>query len=166
MLLVGVWSSTWLAIKSDLEDCPPLLGAGMRFTPAGLVLLAIRVRRGGTVRTDRTLAIVLALFQFAGTYGLVYCGEQRVTSGLAAVLFGALPFYTALLGAAILPDVPLTRTLLGGIALAIGGLALAFAESTGHGDAGRSLAGAAAVAAAPVGIAIGNVTLKLHGRRG
>ena len=29
-LLVVIWSSTWVAIKIGLEDCPPLLGAGVR----------------------------------------------------------------------------------------------------------------------------------------
>ena len=30
-LLAVIWSSTWVAIKIGLEDCPPLLGAGIRF---------------------------------------------------------------------------------------------------------------------------------------
>ena len=41
-----------------------------------------------------------AAFPFALTYGLVYWGEQYIPSGLAAVLFGVLPLYVALLGAA------------------------------------------------------------------
>jgi drug/metabolite transporter (DMT)-like permease len=161
--LVVVWSSTWLAIKVGLEDCPPLLSAGARFAAAGLLLLAIRAGRGGTLRADARLVTVLALFQFALTYGLIYWGEQYIPSGLTAVLFGGLPLYTALLGAFVLPDAALTVRLIAGISLAIGGLALAFAESTGHGDPALALAGAAAVAAAPVGIAIGNVSLKLRG---
>src|SRR5256885_2396723 len=102
VLLVAVWSSTWLAIKLGLEDWPPLLSAGVRFTLAGLLLLAIQAKRGGTLRSDPRLVAVLALGQFALTYGLLYWGEQYVASGLAAVLFGVAPLYTALLGAVAL----------------------------------------------------------------
>ena len=50
-LLVLIWSSTWVAIKIGLEDCPPLLGAGVRFAAAGLVLLAIAaIQRCSNVR--------------------------------------------------------------------------------------------------------------------
>jgi drug/metabolite transporter (DMT)-like permease len=161
-LLVTVWSSTWLAIKFGLEDCPPLLGAGVRFAAAGLLLLAITAARRGALRTDVRLATVLALFPFALTYGLIYWGEQYVPSGLAAVLFGALPLYTALLGASLLPDARLSGRLVTGILVAIGGLALAFAETTGRGDPELALAGAAALAAAPLGMSIGNVALKLR----
>jgi drug/metabolite transporter (DMT)-like permease len=162
VLLVTVWSSTWLAIKFGLEDCPPLLGAGVRFAAAGVLLLAIAAARGDALRTNVRLATVLALFPFALTYGLIYWGEQYVPSGLAAVLFGALPLYTALLGASLLPDAPLSGRLVTGILVAIGGLALAFAESTGRGDPALALAGAAALAAAPLGMSIGNVALKLR----
>jgi drug/metabolite transporter (DMT)-like permease len=161
-LLVVVWSSTWLAIKLGLEDCPPLLGAGLRFAVAGMLLLMIRARSGHGLRVDVRLAATLALFQFALTYGLVYSGERYIPSGLTAVLFGALPLYTALLGALVLPDAPLSPRLLGGILVAIAGLVLAFAESAGRGDPALALVGAAAVAAAPVGIAVGNVALKLR----
>ena len=39
-LLVLIWSSTWVAIKIGLEDAPALLGAGIRFAAAGVLLLA------------------------------------------------------------------------------------------------------------------------------
>jgi drug/metabolite transporter (DMT)-like permease len=159
-LLVVVWSSTWVAIKFGLEDCPPLLGAGLRFAAAGLLLLAIAAVRRAPLRTDWRLAGVLALFPFALAYGLVYWGEQSVPSGLAAVLFGALPLYTALLGAAVLPDAPLRRRAVAGIALAIAGLGLAFAET-----AGTELAGAAALALAPVAGSVGAVSIKRRGGR-
>ncbi len=161
-LLVLIWSSTWVAIKIGLEDCPPLLGAGIRFAAAGLVLLALTAARGRSLRTDNRLAALLALFPFALAYGLVYWGEQYVPSGLAAVLFGVLPLYVALLGAAFLPDQPVRARVIAGVLIAIGGLALAFAESVSLGDRELALAGAAALAAAPLGAAVGNIALKLR----
>jgi drug/metabolite transporter (DMT)-like permease len=162
LLLVIIWSSTWVAIKIGLEDCPPLLGAGIRFAAAGLVLLAFAAATGRSLRTDARLAGILALMPFALAYGLVYWGEQHIPSGLAAVLFGVLPLYTAFLGSVLLPDQPLRARLVAGILIAIGGLALAFAESADSGDPEMALAGAAALAVAPLGASVGNISLKLR----
>jgi drug/metabolite transporter (DMT)-like permease len=160
--LVIIWSSTWVAIKIGLEDCPPLLGAGIRFAAAGLLLLGFAAVRGRSLRTDARLAGILALMPFALAYGLVYWGEQHIPSGLAAVIFGVLPLYTAFLGAVLLPDQPLRARLVVGILVAIGGLALAFAESADSGDPELALAGAAALAVAPLGASVGNISLKLR----
>jgi drug/metabolite transporter (DMT)-like permease len=163
-MLVLIWSSTWVAIKIGLEDCPPLLGAGIRFAAAGLVLLAVAAATGRSLRTDAKLAAILALMPFALAYGLVYWGEQHIPSGLAAVLFGVLPLYTAVLSAVFLPDAPLRARLIVGVLIAIGGLALAFAESADTGDDELALVGAAALALAPVGASVGNISLKLRAR--
>ena len=161
-LLVVIWSSTWVSIKIGLEDCPPLLGAGIRFAAAGLVLLLVTGATRRTLRTDFRLVAVLAAFPFALTYGLVYWGEQYIPSGLAAVLFGVLPLYVALLGAALLPDQPLRARVVAGVLVAIAGLVLAFVESIDLGDKDLALAGAAALAVAPVGAAVGNISIKLR----
>ena len=81
----------------------------MRFSLAGLLLLAVAAVQRRPFRTDWGLMAVLALAPFAFAYGLVYWGEQYVPSGLAAVLFGILPLYTALIGGVVLPDEPLRR---------------------------------------------------------
>ena len=103
--LIAIWSSTWVAIKIGLEDLPPLLGAGIRFGLAGLGLLVIARVMGRPLRTDARLAAVLALLPFAAAYGLIYWGEQYVPSGLAAVLFGVMPLYSAVLAALLLAPV-------------------------------------------------------------
>jgi drug/metabolite transporter (DMT)-like permease len=162
-LLAVIWSSTWVSIKIGLEDSPPLLGAGIRFGLAGLLLLGIAAVRRRSLRTDPRLAAILSLLPFAFAYGLVYWGEQYIPSGLAAVLFGIMPLYTAFLGAVLLPDEPLRARLVMGILVAIGGLALAFAESADSGDPELALAGAAALALAPIGSALGNIGQKLRG---
>ena len=161
-LLVLIWSSTWVAIKIGLEDAPALLGAGVRFALAGLILLAIAKVQRRDLRTDWQLAGVLAIAPFAFAYGLVYWGEQYVPSGLAAVLFGVLPLYTALLGAALLPDEPLRARLLAGVCIAIGGLALAFLESVELGAAEKAALGASALALSPLGAAVGGIAQKLR----
>ena len=161
-LLVLIWSSTWVGIKIGLEDSPPLLGAGVRFALAGAVLLVVAALGRRSLRTDWVLAGVLALAPFAFAYGLVYWGEQYVPSGLAAVLFGVLPLYTALLGAVLLPDEPLRWPLLLGVMIAIGGLGLAFLESVELGAAEKAAIGATALALSPLGAAVGGIAQKLR----
>ena len=106
------------------------------------------------------LVAVLALAPFAFAYGLVYWGEQYVPSGLAAVLFGILPLYTALLGTVLLPDEPLRLPLLVGVLIGIGGLSLAFLESIELGSAEKAALGATALALAPLGAALGSISQK------
>ena len=161
--LVLIWSSTWVAIKIGLEDLPPLLGAGIRFAIAGIGLLAIARLMGRPLRTDARLATVLALFPFAAAYGLIYWGEQYVPSGLAAVLFGIMPLYSAVLAPLLLAGEPLRPRLVLGIAVALAGLSLAFGETLELGHSEYALAAAIACAAAPFASAIGNVAIKRGG---
>jgi len=161
-VLVLIWSSTWVGIKIGLEDTPALLGAGVRFALAGVVLLIVAAVQRRPLRTDWVLTGVLALAPFAFAYGLVYWGEQYVPSGLAAVLFGVLPLYTALIGAVLLPDEPLRAPLLVGVLIAIAGLALAFLESVELGAAEKAAIGATALALSPLGAAVGGIAQKLR----
>ncbi len=162
-MLVLIWSSTWVAIKIGLEDVPPLLGAGIRFAIAGGALLVVARALGRPLRTDARLAAVLGLLPFAAAYGLIYWGEQYVPSGLAAVLFGVMPLYSAGLAAFALADEPLRASLVAGIGVALGGLALAFGESLALGHAEWALLAATACALAPLASAIGNVSIKRRG---
>jgi len=161
--LVLIWSSTWVAIKIGLEDVAPLLSAGVRFALAGAGLLVLAVAMRRPLKTDFRLAAILGLLPFAFAYGLIYWGEQYVPSGLAAVLFGVMPLYSAGIASVALTDEPLRARLVAGIAVAIGGLALAFGESLALGDAKWALLAATACAIAPLCAAIGNVTIKRRG---
>ncbi|WP_028059665.1 DMT family transporter [Candidatus Solirubrobacter pratensis] len=161
--LVLVWSSTWVVIAVGLEDVAPFFGAGIRFTLAGAGVLtaAVAVRR--PLRTDAALAALIGLLPFATTYGLIYWAEQYVPSGLTAVLFGVLPLYVALLSVAFLPQERLSPRLLAGVAVALGGLVLAFGESLQLGSGTRTALAATAVVASPLASAIGNVAIKRRG---
>jgi drug/metabolite transporter (DMT)-like permease len=158
---VLVWSSTWVVIAVGLEDVAPFFGAGIRFALAGVGVLVAAALLRRPLRTDVLLAALVGVLPFATSYGLIYWAEQYVTSGLAAVLFGVLPLYVALLGAIFLPFEPLRTRLLVGIGIAIAGLVLAFGESL---DIGGEHAGVAAgaVVLASLSSAIGNVAIKLR----
>jgi len=157
--LVLVWSSTWVVIAVGLEDVAPFLGAGIRFALAGLGVLTATRLAGRPLKTDFALSTFVGLFPFAVSYGLIYWAEQYVNSGLAAVLFGVMPLYVALLAAAFLPGEPLRPRLFAGVAIALAGLALAFKESLHLGGEHAALA-AAAVVLSPLASAFGNVAIK------
>jgi drug/metabolite transporter (DMT)-like permease len=157
---VLVWSSTWVVIAVGLEDVAPFFGAGLRFVLAGVGVLVATLLLRRPLRTDFLLAAIVGVLPFACSYGLIYWAEQYVTSGLAAVLFGALPLYVALLSAVALPSEPLRPRLFAGIAVALGGLVLAFGESLDLGSGEHTALAAAAVVLSPVASAIGNVAIK------
>lgn len=162
-LCVLIWSSTWVAIKFGLEQTPPLLGAGIRFVLAGALLLAIGAALRRPLRSDARLVAILAALPFGLTYGLIYFGEQHIPSGLAAVLFGVMPLYSATLATFLLDDERAHARLYLGIGVAVAGLALAFSESVALGDDRLAALGAAACVVAPLASAIGNVAIKLRG---
>lgn len=164
---VLVWSSTWVVIAVGLDDIAPFFGAGIRFTVAGLGVLAAAAALRRPLRTDFVLAGLVGVLPFATTYGLIYWAEQYVTSGLTAVLFGVLPLYVALIAAAVLPEEPLRMRLLLGVGVALGGLVLAFGQSLHLGSAPaqseHAALAAAAVVLSPLASAFGNVAIKRRG---
>lgn len=95
-----VWGTTYLAIRVAIETIPPLLLTSIRFTIAGLVMLAIAHFRGEAIPRDRrTLANLLLIgFLMVGVGNLaVVWAEQWVPSGLAALFVATAPFWMAIL---------------------------------------------------------------------
>lgn len=93
-----VWGTTYLAIRIALETIPPLLMAGVRFTIAGAIMLAIARLRGHALprdgRTLWNLALIGFLMVGVGNVAVVW-SEQYVPSGMAALLVATAPFWMA-----------------------------------------------------------------------
>ncbi len=121
-----IWGSTYLAIRFAIETLPPLLMAAVRFLIAGAVLYAwVRARGTPAPRRDEWLAttIVGGLLLLGGN-GAVVWAEQRVPSGVTALLVALVPLWMVLLewrgrGGAR-PDAGTVA----GLALGLGGLLL------------------------------------------
>lgn len=94
-----VWGSTYLAIRYAVATMPPFLMAGARFAVSGVLLYAW-ARRGGapapTKREWRDAAITGVLMLCLGN-GAVGWAEQRVPSGLAALLVAVVPLWMVLI---------------------------------------------------------------------
>ena len=94
-----IWGSTYLAIRFAIETLPAFTMGGVRFMLAGGVLLAWAALRGAprpTLRQVRSAAIIGGLLLLCGN-GAVMWAEQRVPSGLAALLIGTEPLFVGLI---------------------------------------------------------------------
>ena len=99
-IIYFVWGSTYLAIRVGVREVPPFLLAAMRFLLAGLVLYGWMIARGerSTDRREWASASLLAILIFVLDYGLLFWAEQRVPSGIAAVMMATIPVFMALVG--------------------------------------------------------------------
>jgi drug/metabolite transporter (DMT)-like permease len=96
-IIYFVWGSTFLAIRVGVREVPPFLLAAMRFLVAGLVLDGWTIARGERSPSGRQWASVslLAFLIFVVDYGLLFWAEQRVPSGIAAVMLATIPAFMA-----------------------------------------------------------------------
>lgn len=94
-----IWGSTYFAIKISIETIPPFLTAGSRFLIAGMVLYAIARLRGAEKPTAAQWksAAVLGSLLFLGGNGALTWAEQKVPTGLAALLLSIIPLWMVLL---------------------------------------------------------------------
>ena len=89
-----VWGSTYLGIKLAVRTLPPLLTAGTRFLLASAVLALILVVAGRSLRVPRRAALAAAGLGVALLglgVGMVHVAEQRIDSGVAAMIAGSVP---------------------------------------------------------------------------
>lgn len=99
-LVCTVWGTTYLAIAVAIETLPTFLFAGVRFTLAGLILLALCAMRGQRIPRARSewinAGIVGLLMVGVGNIAVVFA-EHHVPSGFAALLVATSPFWMAIL---------------------------------------------------------------------
>jgi drug/metabolite transporter (DMT)-like permease len=102
MLAVYIfWGSTYLAIRFAVETMPPFLMASTRFLIAGSILFLWRRAAGDRppARIEWRAAAVVGLLLLLGGNGGVTWAEQRVPSGVAALMVGSAPLWMVLIDA-------------------------------------------------------------------
>src|SRR5438874_1322122 len=163
-IIYFVWGCTFLAIRVGVREVPPFLFAAMRFFIAGLVLCAWTMSRGKSSPTARqwSSAFLLALLIFVFDYGLLFWAEQRVPSGIAAVMMALIPVFMALSEIIFLRTQKLTVSLALALVIGISGVAVLMSRSLSLGGAPIDRAGAVALIIASISWAIASaLTLKL-----
>jgi len=99
-----VWGSTYLAIAVVVKTMPPLLSAGVRFIVAALVMaLIIGIAKGWrSLRISPAqigAALIVGGALLLGGNGLVMLAEQKIPSGLAALIIAIEPLVVVVLRA-------------------------------------------------------------------
>src|SRR5277367_17508 len=158
-IIYFVWGSTFLAIRVGVREVPPLVLAAMRFSVAGLVLFGWVLASGERAPTAREWrsASLLGLVIFVFDYGLLFWSEQRVPSGIAAVMLAMIPVFMALSEIIFLRTQKLTLRL--GVALLIGiaGVAVLVSRSLNLGGAPIDRSGAVALIVASITWSIASI---------
>ncbi len=165
LLLCVIWGSTWLFIKLGLEDLPPFTFAGIRFVIASLILLAIiRARHIRFPRTlkDWKLLAITGFLSFTLNYGLVFWGEQYISSGLAALFQATIPVFGLVIAHFYLPGEQMTPAKVFGVILGIAGVAVIFSNQLTIAGT-MALAGSAALVFGSACAAYANVLVKSRG---
>jgi len=166
LILCGIWGSTWLFIKLGLADLPPITFAGIRFVIACTILFSlIRIRHISLprARADWILLATSGILSFGFNYGLVFWGEQYITSGLAALLQSTLPAFGLVFAHFHLPSERLTWTKIGGVLLGVFGVGVVFSNQLAV-SGRQALAGCVALVLSAMFAAYSNVLVKRFGK--
>jgi len=135
-IIYFVWGSTFYAIRVGVREAPPLLLAGMRFFAAGLVLYSWLRLRGTPApsRREWANASLLGAIIFLLDYGCLFWAEQRVPSGIAAVMLASIPVFVTLMEIIILRTQRLTVRLSAALVIGVCGVAVLMNRSFSMGE--------------------------------
>lgn len=152
------WGMTYLAMRVAVVEIPPHLMAGVRFVLAGLVLYAWARYRGDARPTlpQWWAATLVGAFLLVGGNASVAWAEQRVPSGLAAVLIGVVPIWMVAMEWARGGRRPRKRVI-GGLLLGVIGVGLLVSPESGFESAEVDLPGAILLVLASASWAWGSV---------
>ncbi|HTR26917.1 MAG TPA: EamA family transporter [Terriglobales bacterium] len=151
-MIYFIWGSTFFAIRVGVAEVPPFLFAAMRFLAAGLVLYIWMLAHGvPSPRIREWLSVfAIAVLIFVFDYGLVFWAEQRVPSGIAAVMLAMIPVFMSLSEITILRTQRLTPRLAFALLVGIGGVSVLVSNSLNLGGAPIERSGAVALIVAAI----------------
>jgi drug/metabolite transporter (DMT)-like permease len=161
-IIYFVWGSTFLAIRIGVREVPPFLLAGMRFLVAGLVLCGWMIARGERSPSVRQWVSVtlIAFLIFVLDYGLLFWAEQRVPSGIAAVMMATIPVFMALSEIIFLRTQKATIRLALALLIGIGGVSVLMSRSLSLGGVPIDSRGAIALIIASVNWSLGSALMR------
>ncbi len=164
LLLCVVWGTTWIFIKLGLADLPPVSFAAIRFSVACLILFPVLLFQKIEFPHGKkiwTIILITGFLQFFLNYGLLFWGEQHITSGLAAVLQATIPAFGLIL-ARIYVGEQITGLKIISILLGLLGVAIIFREQL-FVNGQLALFGSLAVVIGAFGAAYASVLTKAKG---
>lgn len=154
-----IWGTTFLAIRIAVETIPAFMMAGLRFLLAGGAMLPVLLAQGGrfpTLHHWRSAAISGGLM-LVGGIGLLSFAEERIPSGLAALVVATIPIWISLLEwLAFKGTRPGPQTVIG-LGLGLAGAALLFAPALDSTAGNYDLMGMAIVSLGAISFAVGSL---------
>ena len=107
-LVVVIWATSWIIIKNNLSDIPPLFFAGARYFLASVFLL-IWCFSSGRIREVRTierktwpLLVLLGIAMYAAAQGGQYVALSYLPSNHVSLFMNFSPVFISLLGVLVL----------------------------------------------------------------
>jgi len=151
-IIYFVWGSTFLAIRIGVREMPPFLMAAIRFLIAGLLMFVWLLAKRTTLPSAKqwASATLLAVLIFVCDYGLLFWAEQKVPSGVAAVMMATIPVFMSLSEILFLGTQKLTARLTMALLAGIAGVLVLVSHSLGLGEQPVSTTGAIALLLASV----------------
>lgn len=165
--LAAMWSSSYAVIKVGVETIDPMVLVAGRMMIAALVVYIVMRTLGQKLCCSRRAMVDYAVTGLLGStvpFLFITYGEQVVDSALAAILMGCAPLATIVLANAVLPEEPMTKTLLFAVASALTGVALLVGPEALFG-LGGNVVGQLAIIAATLCYAVSTVYIKVAVRR-
>lgn len=126
ILVVLIWSSTWIVIRDQIGSVPSSWSVCYRFALAGIAMAALAKWRGISLNIGRgglVYAALLGIAQFVLNFNFVYRAEHYLTSGLVAVVYAMLLIPNSILAFLIFRQ-PVSRAFIGGSVVAVTGIVL------------------------------------------
>jgi drug/metabolite transporter (DMT)-like permease len=161
-----IWGTNFFFMKLAATVVDPLQVVWVRVVAGALPIVAWAALRGELRLRDLRHAhhfVAMALLANVLPFYFLVRGTQLLTSGIAGVISGAIPLFTAVLALLFVPDERLGRYKVAGLVLGFGGV-LAVAEAWTRIGAVRdgSLAGEGFILAGALSYAVAFVYAKRH----
>ncbi len=154
-----IWGSTWLGIKLQLTQVPPILSVGYRFFLASIILLiycTVTNKRLGFSRRDHFFLAVQGVTLFGLGYIMSYLATSYLTSGLVAVIFSTILMWNILNLRLFMGQPVAWRAFSGGV-LGLAGICIVFWHDLAAFAATRGLIGLMIALVGAYLASIGNV---------
>ena len=163
-----IWGSTWLAIKLQLTQVPPILSVGYRFCLAALILAAyclLRKKHLAFSRRDHLFMAIQGFSLFGLSYCMSYLATSYLTSGLVAVVFSTILMWNILNLKLFMGQAIAWRAFWGGI-LGLSGIGIVFWHDLSAFTATRGLIGLIIALLGAYLASIGNVVGSRNAKSG
>jgi drug/metabolite transporter (DMT)-like permease len=131
LFLAALWGGNPVAIKSGLDDAPPLRLGWMRFVLGTVFVLiwALLTRQSFRVRRHEWLPLLGLGILFTTQLAFMNVGQDRTTAGHAVIITSTFPLWTGVFAHFLVPGDRLSMGRVLGTLVAYGGVVVVFSGS-------------------------------------